>query len=76
VTAELVPWLAGHMDVNAIDVTGLPADQLAEVEELAAENVKRVHRGPDVDPFSEAAQSPYEITALVEFKTVWHPIGA
>ena len=22
VTAELVPWLAGHMDVNAIDVTG------------------------------------------------------
>ncbi|MGZ8610551.1 MAG: aldehyde dehydrogenase family protein [Actinomycetota bacterium] len=76
VTAELVPWLAGHMDVNAIDVTGVPADQLAEVEELAAENVKRVHRGPDVDPFSDAAQSPYEITALVEFKTVWHPIGA
>jgi acyl-CoA reductase-like NAD-dependent aldehyde dehydrogenase len=76
VTAELVPWLAGHMDVNAIDVTGVAADQLAEVEELAAENVRRVHRGPDVDPFSDAAQSPYEITALTEFKTVWHPIGA
>jgi len=76
VTAELVPWLAGHMDVNAIDVTGVPADLLAEVEELSAENVKRVHRGPDVDPFSDAAQSPYEITALTEFKTVWHPIGA
>ena len=76
VTAELVPWLAGHMDVNAIDVTGVAADQLAEVEELVAENVKRVHRGPDVDPFSDAAQSPYEITALTEFKTVWHPIGA
>jgi acyl-CoA reductase-like NAD-dependent aldehyde dehydrogenase len=76
VTAELVPWLAGHMDVNAIDVTGVPADLLTEAEELAAENVKRVHRGPDVDPFSDAAQSPYEITALTEFKTVWHPIGA
>ena len=25
-TEELVPWLAGHMDVNAIDVTGVPAD--------------------------------------------------
>jgi hypothetical protein len=57
-------------------VSGVPADQLAEVEELAAENVKRVHRGPDVDPFSDAAQSPYEISAFVEFKTVWHPIGA
>jgi acyl-CoA reductase-like NAD-dependent aldehyde dehydrogenase len=73
---ELVPWLAGHMDVNAFDATGVPEDLLAEVEELAAENVKRVHRGPTVDPFSDRAQSPYEITALMEFKTVWHPIGA
>ncbi len=75
-TRELVPWLAGHMDVNAIDVTGVPDDMIAEVEELAAENVKRVHRAPDADPFSPRAQSPYEITALMEMKTVWHPIGA
>jgi acyl-CoA reductase-like NAD-dependent aldehyde dehydrogenase len=75
-TSELVPWLAGHMDVNAIDVTGVPEELTAQVEELAAENVKRVHRGPDVDPFSDDAQSPYEVTALVEFKTVWHPMGA
>jgi acyl-CoA reductase-like NAD-dependent aldehyde dehydrogenase len=73
---ELVPWVAGHMDVNGIDVTGVPDDLRAEVEELAAENVKRLHRAPEVDPFSEDAQSPYEITALMEFKTVWHPIGA
>jgi acyl-CoA reductase-like NAD-dependent aldehyde dehydrogenase len=73
---ELVPWLAGHMDVNAIDATGVPADLIPEVEELAAENVKRVHRAPDVDPFAAEAQSPYEIVALMEFKTVWHPIGA
>jgi acyl-CoA reductase-like NAD-dependent aldehyde dehydrogenase len=73
---ELVPWLAGHMDVNAIDVTGVPDDLTAQVDELAAENVKRVHRGPDADPFSPEAQSPYEITALMEFKTVWHPVGA
>jgi acyl-CoA reductase-like NAD-dependent aldehyde dehydrogenase len=75
-TSELVPWLAGHMDVNAIDVTGVPEELTAQVEELAAENVKRVHRGPDADPFSEEAQSPYEVTALMEFKTVWHPMGA
>ena len=73
---ELVPWLAGHMDVNAIDVTGVPQDLVEHVEQLAAENVKRVHRAPDADPFSPAAQSPYEIAALMELKTVWHPMGA
>jgi acyl-CoA reductase-like NAD-dependent aldehyde dehydrogenase len=66
--AELAPWLAGHMDVNAVDVTG--ADGLAsELERLAAENVKRVVRG------SADAQSPWEIAAFLELKTVWHPIG-
>jgi hypothetical protein len=75
-TSELVPWLAGHMDVNAIDVTGVPEELAKQVEELAAENVKRVHRGPDADSFSDEAQSPYEVTALMEFKTVWHPMGA
>ena len=75
-TRELVPWLAGHMDVNAIDATGVPDDLLVEIEKLAAENVKRVHRAPVTDPFGAGAQSPYEITALMEFKTVWHPIGA
>jgi acyl-CoA reductase-like NAD-dependent aldehyde dehydrogenase len=73
---ELVPWLAGHMDVNAIDVTGVPDELIQQVEELAAENVKRVHRAPDTDPFAPEAQSPYEVTALMEFKTVWHPMGA
>ncbi len=75
-TAELVPWLAGHMDVNAIDVTGVPEEMLEEVEALATENMKRTTRARDVDPFSDAAQSPYDVTALMEFKTVWHPIGA
>ena len=75
-TIELVPWLAGHMDVNAIDVTGVPADLLPQVEVLAAENVKRVVRGSDADPFAPEAQSPYDVTALMEFKTVWHPMGA
>ena len=75
-TAELVPWLAGHMDVNALDATGVPEDLRATVEELSAENVKRVHRAPDADPFDAEAQSPYEVTAFVEYKTVWHPMGA
>lgn len=74
-TAELVPWLAGHMDVNGLDATGVPDDLGAQVEELSAENVKRIHRAPGGDPFDDAAQSPYEVTAFVEYKTVWHPMG-
>ena len=76
VTAELVPWLASHMDVNAIDVTGVPDELRADTDRAAADNVKRVHHAPDADPFAPEAQSPYEITALMEFKTVWHPMGA
>jgi hypothetical protein len=64
------------MDVNAIDLTGVRSADLAQAERLSAENVKRVVRARDVDPFAEHAQSPYEITALMEFKTVWHPMGA
>jgi acyl-CoA reductase-like NAD-dependent aldehyde dehydrogenase len=65
---ELAPWLAGHMDVNAIDVTGADGTT-AELERLAAENVKRVVRS------SAEAQSPWEIESFLELKTVWHPIG-
>jgi acyl-CoA reductase-like NAD-dependent aldehyde dehydrogenase len=65
---ELAPWLAGHMDVNAIDLAGADG-QVEELERLAAENVKRVVRGTADD------QSPWEIASFLELKTVWHPIG-
>jgi acyl-CoA reductase-like NAD-dependent aldehyde dehydrogenase len=66
--AELAPWLASHMDVNALDLTG--ADGLSpDLERAAADNVKRVvHGEPD-------AQSPWDIASFLEFKTVWHPVG-
>jgi acyl-CoA reductase-like NAD-dependent aldehyde dehydrogenase len=71
--AELAPWLASHMDVNAIDVTGadgpMPVELRADLERRAAENVKRVVSG------SPDSQSLYEISAFLELKTVWHPIG-
>jgi acyl-CoA reductase-like NAD-dependent aldehyde dehydrogenase len=76
-TKELAPWLAGHMDVNAVDVTGVPDELREEVEKLAAENVKRVVRGASGGDFlTDAAQSPYDVTAFMEMKTVWHPVGA
>jgi acyl-CoA reductase-like NAD-dependent aldehyde dehydrogenase len=65
---ELAPVLAGHMDVNALDLSGLDGEA-AELERLAAENVKRVVRGATDD------QSAWEISPFLELKTVWHPIG-
>jgi acyl-CoA reductase-like NAD-dependent aldehyde dehydrogenase len=65
---ELAPWLASHMDVNALDVTGADGGS-AELERSAADNVKRVVRSrPD-------AQSPWDIASFLELKTVWHPVG-
>ena len=66
--AELAPILAGHADVNAIDLTGADGD-VAELERLAARNVKRIVRG------MSAGESLWEIEPLVEMKTVWHPVG-
>jgi acyl-CoA reductase-like NAD-dependent aldehyde dehydrogenase len=65
---ELATALAGHMDVNAIDLTGVVGDA-SELERAAAENVKRVVR-------RDEDQSPWEIAKFLELKTVWHPIGA
>jgi acyl-CoA reductase-like NAD-dependent aldehyde dehydrogenase len=65
---ELAPILAGHMDVNALDMSGTDGE-LGELQRLAAENVKRVVRGAPDD------QSPWEIAGFLELKTVWHPIG-
>jgi acyl-CoA reductase-like NAD-dependent aldehyde dehydrogenase len=65
---ELAPVLAGHMDVNALDLGGADG-QVEELERLAADSVKRVVRGTPDD------QSPWDIAAFLELKTVWHPIG-
>ncbi|MBW3563504.1 MAG: aldehyde dehydrogenase family protein [Acidobacteria bacterium] len=72
---ELASWLAGHMDVNAIDISGLEQEKLAEAVHLAAENVKRMVRDDRIDWFSDSAQSPYHIAEFQEVKTVWHPMG-
>ncbi|HET6877105.1 MAG TPA: aldehyde dehydrogenase family protein [Jatrophihabitans sp.] len=72
-TAELAPWLAGHRDVNAIDLTGAAPGMRADLQAAAADNVKRVHVPRDTDWTAEPGLS--RLTAFVETKTVWHPIG-
>lgn len=79
---ELVPVLAAHMDVDAIDVWGVADAARRDVELAAAENVKRVVRRPAGTTDARfdwlddrAAERPEWIAAYLEMKTVWHPIG-
>lgn len=68
---ELIPVLADHMDVNAIDAGGATEDQVARIQEGAVHNVKRVVLPSRDGP----VQSPYRVAAFTETKTVWHPKG-
>ena len=80
--AELVPVMAGHVDVDAIDVWGVPDALRTEVELVAADNVKRLSRRPAgvtdarFDWLDDrATERPEWIAAFLEMKTVWHPVG-
>jgi acyl-CoA reductase-like NAD-dependent aldehyde dehydrogenase len=72
--AEIAPWLASHMDVNGLDLTGVRDAELARNLEIeAAENLKRVRR-PGLEDL--LAPPPLDrMTTFLEHKTVWHPIG-
>ncbi len=71
--AEVAPWLASHMDVNAIDLVGADADTLVDLEVAAADNLKRVLRPTPVNWAREPDLS--RMLAFLETKTVWHPVG-
>ena len=66
--AELGPWLAGHADVNALDLAGAGAVDGVALQVTAADTLKRVLPpvvgvpGPSLD----------RIVAFTEVKTVWH----
>jgi acyl-CoA reductase-like NAD-dependent aldehyde dehydrogenase len=81
--AELGPPLAGHMDVDAIDLTGA-APAAADLEALAAGNLKRVRRPAPAGRNGAAGRAEEDWTAApgtgrlmayLEIKTVWHPAG-
>jgi acyl-CoA reductase-like NAD-dependent aldehyde dehydrogenase len=79
---ELIPVLAAHSDVDALDTWGVPDEMRLEVEESAAEDIKRLLRRPTrvnearFDWLDDrAAERPEWIAAFLEMKTVWHPIG-
>lgn len=74
-TAELAPWLAAHADVNALDLTGVPADIRPDLEKSAAGTVKRVLRAPAIEPDWTKKSDVFRLRAFLETKTVWHPMG-
>ncbi|GAA1972880.1 aldehyde dehydrogenase family protein [Catenulispora subtropica] len=75
-TAELAPWLASHLDVNALDLAGVePGSEMArDLEVAAAENLKRVVR-PSAGYDWNADPGLKRMKPFLETKTVWHPIG-
>ncbi|MFA9446940.1 aldehyde dehydrogenase family protein [Egicoccus sp. AB-alg6-2] len=73
---ELAPVLAGHLDVNALDLSGMAGRDTAELQAAAAENVKRVLKVPTTEPdWTRTPAGPRRIVAFCETKTVWHPKG-
>ena len=67
-SAELAPWVASHMDIDAIDASGLNSRQLKEAQIAGAMNLKRIR-------IHAAAKSVNRVLDFMETKTVWHPIG-
>lgn len=71
---EIGPWLAAHLDVNALDLTGVTDTDLATtLEAEASVNLKRVLRPSTPDWTAEPSIA--RMTAFLETKTVWHPVG-
>ena len=68
VTSELAPWMASHMEVDGIDISGLDPKCDADIRKSGTENLKRIHR-------FKSENSPERILSFMEYKTVWHPIG-
>jgi acyl-CoA reductase-like NAD-dependent aldehyde dehydrogenase len=66
--AEIAPWLAGHADVNGLDLTGAGGIDWVELQVMAADTLKRVIAPEPGVP----AQGLDRILPFIEIKTVWH----
>ena len=66
--SELIPWLASHMEIDGIDISGADKKLDGEIKRAGTENLKRIYR-------FEKDASLKRILSFMEYKTVWHPIG-
>ncbi|MFF8784100.1 aldehyde dehydrogenase family protein [Streptomyces sp. NPDC015125] len=72
-TAELGAPLAAHQDVNALDLAGAGEELATELEQAAADNLKRVLRPGTVNWTADPGTG--RLLSFLETKTVWHPMG-
>lgn len=72
--AELLGWMATHLDVNAIVIGEDDKDSWKKVQQDGAVNVKRTLNWAAKELNNSKGQSPYLILDLQEIKTTWHPI--
>lgn len=77
--SELVPTFATHAHLRGIDAVATPAEGKT-LAAGAADSVKRCKLRAPADSAAEWLDAKHEnaesIRDFVEFKTVWHPIGA
>lgn len=65
---ELAPWMASHMDINAMDISGAAKKNHTALREAGADNLKRIFA------FGEKVKTERMISFL-EAKTIWHTVG-
>jgi hypothetical protein len=74
---ELGSWLAGHRDLNGLDLTGVSPRDRAPLAIAAADSVTRVFAADPTDSTeTDVGDLGIErLLAFLEIKTVWHPAG-
>ena len=76
--AELLPTFATHEALRAVDAAGVNDEERKRLGLGAAESIKRLktRAAGAVDWFAPSTQGVEEIADFIEYKTIWHPIGA
>jgi len=75
---ELVPTFATHTHLRAVSAV-VSAEERKTLALGAADSVKRMRLLKSEAPpdwFADPAQSLYAVRDFLEYKTIWHPIGA
>lgn len=76
--AELLPHLCQHLEIDALNLCGVPNEARTEYEQQASDSVKRLYHSPQLPAGEWRTQKAFGldwIEPFVEMKTVWHPIG-
>jgi acyl-CoA reductase-like NAD-dependent aldehyde dehydrogenase len=73
--AELIPFIAGHRDIDAIQAAAA-GESATTLRAGSAENIKRVVIRDGIDFTSGECESAWWIEPFVEMKTIWHPASA